>query len=53
MIEIVSEKVSTTGAARYCEKMDVLIAFLLPPASSTISSRLLAVGVAVTATAAR
>ncbi len=40
------------GAITYCVKMDVLIAARLPPESSTITMRLLALGVALTASAA-
>ena len=43
---------STNGAAMYCVKMEVLIAARFPPDSSTITIRLLALGVALTAEAA-
>eukprot|EP00326_Haptolina_ericina_P034259 CAMPEP_0181249306 /NCGR_PEP_ID=MMETSP1096-20121128/45677_1 /TAXON_ID=156174 ORGANISM="Chrysochromulina ericina, Strain CCMP281" /NCGR_SAMPLE_ID=MMETSP1096 /ASSEMBLY_ACC=CAM_ASM_000453 /LENGTH=46 /DNA_ID= /DNA_START= /DNA_END= /DNA_ORIENTATION= len=43
---------STNGAAMYCVKMEVLIAARFPPDSSTITIRLLALGVALTASAA-
>ena len=41
----VTDKLSTNGAARYCQKMTLAIPSRFPPLSSTMTMTLLAVGV--------